>query len=117
MRTSIWRRWCKSLFSSRPSAPISRTRPRRLGLELLEDRVTPALTPQMVLDINVASSNPSQLVVIGSTTYFAADDGVNGMELWKSDGTAAGTVLVTDINPGLGGSNPRYLTNVNGTLF
>ena len=39
------------------------------------------------------------------------------MELWKSTGTAAGTVLVQDINPGSVSSGPRYLTNVNGTLF
>src|SRR5262249_56380828 len=81
-------------------------------------RVTPSLTPQMVLDINTAlSSNPSQIVAVGSTTYFTADDGVNGVELWKSDGTAAGTVLVKDINPGSASSNPSSLTNVNGTLF
>ena len=38
-------------------------------------------------------------------------------ELWKSDGTAAGTVLVKDINPGSASSEPSNLTNVNGTLF
>ncbi len=37
-------------------------------------------------------------------------------ELWKSDGTEAGTLVVRDINP-LGGSFPRSLVNVNGTLF
>jgi len=31
--------------------------------------------------------------------FFAANDGITGFELWKSDGTAAGTVLVKDINP------------------
>jgi len=84
----------------------------------LEDRVTPTLTPQMVLDINTntPSSNPSQLVAAGSTTYFTADDGVHGLELWKSDGMAAATMLVKDIYPG-GSSNPGSLTNVNGTLF
>ena len=49
--------------------------------------------------------------------FFAANDGTQGTELWKSDGTAAGTVLVKDINPGSAGFTPRYLTNVNGTLF
>ena len=34
--------------------------------------------------------------------YFTADDGVNGNELWVSDGTAEGTVLVADISPGIG---------------
>ncbi|MCA9179762.1 MAG: hypothetical protein KDB14_35140, partial [Planctomycetales bacterium] len=44
-------------------------------------------------------------------------DGVSGRELWKSDGTAAGTVLVMDISAGTGSSSPRYFANVNGTLF
>ena len=35
-----------------------------------------------------------------------------------SNGTAAGTVLVKDINPAANAdSNPRFLTNVSGTLF
>jgi len=31
---------------------------------------------------------------------------VNGRELWKSDGTEAGTVLVEDIWPGADSSHP-----------
>ncbi|MBB6372187.1 T9SS type A sorting domain-containing protein [Chryseobacterium shigense] len=33
-----------------------------------------------------------------------ADDGVSGKEIWKSDGTVAGTVLLKDIAPNAGGS-------------
>ncbi|MBL0307320.1 MAG: T9SS type A sorting domain-containing protein [Chitinophagaceae bacterium] len=40
-----------------------------------------------------------------------------GRELWKSDGTWAGTVLVKDIYPGPIGGTKRYFTNVNGTLY
>src|SRR5262245_56105120 len=98
MKTSFWRRWCNSLRSAKLAGRVSRARPRRqpLGLEVLEDRVTPSLSPQMVLDINTNTlpSNPSGMVAIGSTTYFTADDGIHGVELWKSDGTAAGTTLV-----------------------
>ena len=49
--------------------------------------------------------------------FFAANDGVNGYELWKSDGTNGGTVLVRDIFAGPDSSNPMELINVNGTLF
>ncbi|MFN5513829.1 MAG: ELWxxDGT repeat protein, partial [Cyanobacteriota bacterium] len=46
-----------------------------------------------------------------------ANDGVNGDELWKSDGTAAGTVLVKDIRPGSSSSYLRELTGVGNTLY
>jgi ELWxxDGT repeat protein len=32
--------------------------------------------------------------------FFAADDGIHGGELWRSNGRRAGTVLVKDINTG-----------------
>ena len=56
------------------------------------------------------SSNPSGFKVVGDTLYFYADDGTNGYELWKSDGTASGTVMVKDINSGSDSSvNVQYL--------
>ena len=66
------------------------------------------------------TSGPSGLDNINGTLYFAADDGTNGEELWKSDGTEAGTVMVKDINSA-GDAFDMYMgtsiTNVNGTLF
>jgi ELWxxDGT repeat protein len=49
--------------------------------------------------------------------YFQASDEAQGIELWKSDGTAAGTTLVQDINAGANGSSPANLMNVNGKLY
>src|SRR5205085_876186 len=54
---------------------------------------------------------------VGGTLYFRANDGANGYELWRSDGTAAGISLVEDILPGGGGSNLSNLTDVGGTLY
>ena len=54
--------------------------------------------------------------------FFAAVDQTSSLELWRSDGTEAGTVLLKDVSPGSsygypGSGDPRSLTNVNGTLF
>ena len=45
---------------------------------------------------------------------FAANDGVHGNELWSSDGTLAGTVLVKDLNTVGEDSNTSELVVVNG---
>src|SRR5580765_3271807 len=65
----------------------------------------------LVKDINTkpnphSDSTPAKPIVVGPTLYFRADDGNSGVELWASDGTAVGTRLVRDINPGAGGSDP-----------
>jgi ELWxxDGT repeat protein len=54
---------------------------------------------------------------MGGTLFFSASDGTNGKELWRSDGTAAGTQIVMDIRTGSSGSYPYDFTNVGGTLF
>lgn len=47
-------------------------------------------------------SDPMGLTVMGDHLYFNADDGVSGRELWRTDGTTTGTVMVADISPGSG---------------
>ncbi len=49
--------------------------------------------------------------------YFAAADPAHGLELWRSDGTAAGTWRVSDIRPGPAGSSPKNLTIHQGRLY
>ena len=57
------------------------------------------------------------LTNVRGTLYFSADDGSHGYELWRSDGTARGTRMVKDINPGAGSSNIDWITAVNRILY
>lgn len=97
------------------------------GTELWKSDGT-AVGTQLVRDINPGaasglnySSRPSDLTPMNGVLYFTADDGNTGIELWRSDGTAAGTQLVRDIRPGTFSSfdfsSPSYLTVMNNTLY
>ncbi len=92
---------------------------RHLSLEPLEDRRLLAAMPQPLADVDLgfAVIDSDNIVQIGSTLFFAAHDDDNGTELWRSDGTAAGTTLVRDINTGSNSSEPSDLTAVDGVLF
>jgi len=64
-----------------------------------------AQEPFRLKDINPVTpvnrrSIPQGFAQLGSISVFVAMDAVHGGELWKTDGTAAGTVLLKDINPG-----------------
>jgi ELWxxDGT repeat protein len=67
-------------------------------------------------------SAPHELTVFNGALYFAASDGETGIELWKTDGTEAGTVLVRNIaeeaDPDTPiDSAPHELTVFNGALY
>ncbi|GAB3794870.1 hypothetical protein GCM10028819_09890 [Spirosoma humi] len=53
----------------------------------------------------------------GDNVFFMGDDGVHGLELWKSNGTAKRTVMVKDINPGKNGSRPKLFIVAGNQLF
>lgn len=63
------------------------------------------------------SAMARSFTVVGSTVYFAADDGEHGIELWKTDGSAAGTRRVKDIRPAETGSDPWDLVASGGLLY
>ena len=73
------------------------------GVELWKTDGTTSGT-SMVKDINVGSngyewSSPQYHHSIGDTLFFIADDGIHGAELWRTNGTSSGTMLVEDYNP------------------
>ncbi len=69
------------------------------GSVLLSDQLSPSAQSAVALD---------QQLLLNNT------DGDHGAELWLSDGSAAGTLLLSDINPGPAGSDPALLGTVGG---
>jgi ELWxxDGT repeat protein len=57
------------------------------------------------------------LSAIADRLFFRAADPEHGDEIWISDGTSAGTVLLADIVPGTGGSAPGHFALVGGQVF
>lgn|GEM_PF-1536643 len=50
--------------------------------------------------------------VLGGKTYFSGKTTANGDELWVTDGTTDGTLMLKDINPGSSPSNPHFFFTV-----
>lgn len=75
--------------------------------------------PRLLKDIQTGNkgSQIKELCVAGSLVYFVADDELHGKELWKSDGTHAGTMLVKDLCDGNCSSTPRQLTAVGSIVY
>jgi ELWxxDGT repeat protein len=58
-----------------------------------------------------------EIAAYNNKVYFSYNDGINGYELWESDGTVAGTGLFKDLNTGSNNGYPRYFTVANNKLF
>ncbi len=58
--------------------------------------------------------NYRYLTAVGNTLYFSLDDGINGQDIFKSDGTQAGTLRVANFSDT---ASPASLTQFNGTLY
>jgi ELWxxDGT repeat protein len=62
-------------------------------------------------------SSPRFLTVVGDTVFFSAWTPDHGEELWRSDGTEAGTAMVADILSGEFGAQPFQLTRHGPRVF
>ena len=58
---------------------------------------------------------PRPLAEVDGALLMTADDGIHGIELWRTDGTAEGTWMVRDICPGSCSSRPLYTAPENRT--
>lgn len=79
--------------------------------------VSQAQSPQLLKDINTTHSGdgqPLETVTFGSYVYFIKDDGINGSEVWRTDGST--TEVFTDIDNDVNG-DPYSLTVWNGKLY
>ncbi|HEV2846140.1 MAG TPA: hypothetical protein VG477_14895, partial [Thermoanaerobaculia bacterium] len=80
-----------------------------------------AQTPRLVKDINTVpvaqGASPQGYATAGGLAFFTADDGESGAELWRTDGTAAGTSLVAETCPGDCGGAPVVVARAGGSVF
>ena len=73
-----------------------------IGQELYKtDGTTVSLVKNIYPNSN-KDSYPNNFAALNGVVYFSATNGTNGFELWKTDGTESGTVMVKDINAGSG---------------
>lgn len=63
-----------------------------------------------------ATAGGDEMIAGNGYVWFTVSD-ANGNELWRSDGSVAGTAMVADINPGAGSSKPELLTIFGSRLF
>jgi len=97
-----------------------------IGTQLWTTDGTPAGTNMLRINrqasglaVNVKGRlvGPRALFDLDGTLLFQGDDGATGAELWRSDGTAAGTSLVADLRPGPSPSLPGEITKAGDTVF
>lgn len=86
------------------------------GSEFLETRCMLDASAELVFDFD-RSPTDSDSAILGGVAYFAASDLEGDVELWKSDGTAGGTVQVKDVRIGRGSSMPSSITAADGRVY
>lgn len=73
--------------------------------------------PASALAVFTPQGKVSLFARLGDRIIFAADDGMHGNEPWITDGTAAGTRLLKDVNPGAASSDAYGAFVENGVLY
>jgi ELWxxDGT repeat protein len=80
-------------------------------------------TPVLIKDVNPGTNSgllyqfdTVEMLPVNGQLYFSGNTDAAGVELWRSDGSAAGTVLVKDINPGVKNAWPTDFASLNGSL-
>src|SRR5436305_6849243 len=80
-----------------------------------------AAAPYLVKDLNLGPGDPNgfyyPLATAGRVLYFGGTDPAHGTELWRSDGTAAGTYRLTDVCAGRCGSSPFEVVPWRGQVY
>lgn len=130
--TRLYNGWC--MFATRASTSVpSRRRSFRTialiigllaGLVLATasaSRPPSASAPaQLVSEINTRTGDlllTGEHLAVGERLFFSAADERFGIELWVTDGTAAGSRRITDLHWGKENANPRDLVAYNGNLY
>lgn len=80
---------------------------------------------QLLKDVSVGSrsslggpnGNEFLLYSLNNEVIFQADDGVNGLEFWTSNGTSSGTRLLAGLNSAPGASDMDELQVLNGKIY
>ena len=95
--------------------------PPRTGLWSTDGTAAGTLLLAPVLEqspaFDVGAFGPPQWTRLGARLLFRGWDPDHGFELWATDGTPGGTVLVKDIAPGKGSSFPDSLTLAGGAVW
>ncbi|HZF10334.1 MAG TPA: ELWxxDGT repeat protein [Thermoanaerobaculia bacterium] len=82
----------------------------------------PLAAAQLVKDLNHGPADPGLVFLSNSAPlhgvlYFSGWDPAHGSEVWRSDGTTAGTYRVTDVCPGRCDSQPGEIRAVGDLLY
>jgi ELWxxDGT repeat protein len=104
-RRGLW--LARGAFLLALAADPARAQP---SVNLLKDVNTTVSKQQYSLD-------PRPSIAFGGAVIFNGCEETTGCELWRTDGTDAGTVLVKDFATGASSGNPVFFVEMSGALY